>query len=834
MKNLLEFVSKGRSNDFVENVNKTLAKKLLRAISEQASDVARQTYGTLEEYYGGDEQPDYVNNEDNAYATFFANALKKFGVQGPEDFKDDVTKQRFFDYVDHNWRAQDSVQSPIQGANGGGMENGTQTQLPAPAALPQAPAAPTTQPSPTTAQGNDPSLATMAPAGPTTNQISPMGTQGSDPTLNGAQNQQTFGGQGPVGGAPTPPAGAPGAQGNACPYCKGSGLAACPTCGRAHGLENQQQGGGMGGDEIGDNDDDIQSRLHIGPEGSDDDFAETGEEGGDEGLEGGEQDPNGENIDGGMDDGMGQDPNADPNAMGGDEEGMEGDEMGQDPNADPNAMGDDQQQVPGAPGEEEDVDDPFDDEDAFTIDASDFDGAGGNGGDEEGMEGDDEGEVDENGNPIEGDDEDLGDENGLDSEGGDDQQGGFGGNEEGDEDEDQDVDGQDDGEESFGGDAGQDEGDGDEEEDEDPDLEVGDDDTADEDDDEEAGPPRKVVGEALKHRSYSRKERKQDGKKPERAAGKKEAKLAEDFGFGLDNAEDDVFLAEALMMQAQAAPVDPGLNKIISYVQQQLSKIKKLRNTMLMQLRRQRAVIKKDPAIDGEEKMAAMKQLAQMAKDNRKFFKTQAKLVKAMFTGKLAGEDVEAPEGDEGMDQGQEGMDQGQAPQQGGFPPKKQGGFPPAGDDEEGGEELEDGDEDMGAEEGDEGGEEQGGFPPKKKTPFPPKKKAGFPPAAQGDDEGDDEEPEESDDNEEVEEAEQMPTFDALKREREKKFGQARTMPNFAKLKQQKGVTENEGSMAAIESKIKMLHMQIKSQGDPGGRRRAALKSLEGQLKTRR
>ena len=717
MKNLLEFVSKGRSNDFVENVNKTLAKKLFLAISEQASVVAREAYGTLEEYFGGDEQPDYVNREDNSYAVFFANALKKFGVNGPEDFRDDVTKQRFFDYVDHNWRAQDSVQTPLQGANGGNVEQGTQTQLPAPAAPPQAPTAPTQGPTPTTAQGNDPSLATMAPAGPSMNQTAPMSQAGSDPALNGAQNAQ----QG-MGGMPDP------AQ-QACPYCKGSGKAACPTCGRPHGLDNQQ--GGMGGDQ--------DPNLEIGPEGddsevqgelgnqlggpSDDEGDDTEMSAGAEDLEGGEQDPNGENIDGGMgDDGM----------------GMEGgDEMGQDPNADPNAMGgDDEQQVPGAPGQEEDVDDPFDDEDAYTIDASDFDGAGG-GGDEMGG-GEEEAEVDEDGNPIDngmgGDEED----DALDAEGGGEEEGGFpqqaGGDEEGDE--------------------------------EDPDLEVGDEDTADEEgDDEDQGgfPPKKkaggdesdeedegqdeagdeeedapVMGEALKHRSWSRKERKADSKKPVRAAGKKEARLAEDFGFGLDDAEDDVWLTEALMMQQQAAPVDPGLNKIIGYVQQQLSKIKKLRNTMLMQLRRQRAVIKKDPALGPEEKMEAMKQLATMAKDNRSFFKQQAKLTKAMFTGQLSGGGMEGDE-DEDM-QGQEGMDDGQEMS----PDGQDQGFPPQSGDEEGAEDMggdEEGMEDTGDDEG------QGGFPPKKKSPFPPKKKAGgFPPAAADDDEGGDEENVDTDD----------------------------------------------------------------------------------------
>ena len=757
-KSIVGLIAENQSSRVVSIVEKTLAKKLLEAIAEQKSEVARQAYGTLEEYFGGDEQPDYVNQEDNAYAVFFANALKKFGVNGPEDFRDDVTKQRFFDYVDHNWRAQDSVQTPLQGAQGGSMELGTQTQLPAPATPPMAPTAPGTSATPTTAQGNDPSLATMAPAGPSINKTSPLDQSGQDPTLNGAQNAGPMGspagapaggGADQYGGAGAP--GAPAQDMNVCPYCKGSGKAACPTCGRPHGLDAQQGAA-----------DEQDPDLEIGPEGSDsevDPLAADDEIAGGEGdgLEGGEQDPNGEMIDGGM-----------------------GDEMGGDEEGDPMAGGDEQQG--GMPGEEEDVDDPFDDEDAYTIDASDFDGAGG--GDEDVDSGNgDEGE-DGFGGGIGGDEDQTGDEGDEDESG----NGGFG-----DEDQDQEDLGDDDEDEDADLDNGGDEEDDDggfpqKGGDEDPDLEVGDDDDSDEDEDDdtdqdESGNDEEdapVFGEALKHRSWSRKERKADSKKPVRAEGKKQARLAEDFGLGLDDAEDAVWLNEAaLMMQAQPQPVDPGLNKIISYVQNQLSRIKKLRNSMLMQLRRERAVIKKDPALGPEEKMEAMKQLASMAKDNRKFFKTQAKLVKAMFTGKLSGGgmddggDEEMPDEMGGQDQG---MDQDQDQDQG-FPPQKKGGFPPAGDDGDDEEDpnLEVGDEDQGDDDMDGGGDDDESqapsFPPKKdKGGFPPKKKAAFPPAADDDggDEGDDDDVEEAEDFSKVR---RMPTFDELKK---KKFGQAR------------------------------------------------------------
>jgi hypothetical protein len=789
-KNIVELISNGQSIHAVKNVERTLAKKLLNAIAEQKTQVARDAYGTLDEFYGGDEPPDYVNNSDNAYAAFFANALKKFGVNGPEDFQDDVTKQRFFDYVDHNWRAQDSVQMPIQGANGGSIEQGTQTALPSPATPPMAPTAPTGG-SPTTAQGNDPSLATMAPAGPSIDKTAPLDQSGQDQTLNGIQNAQSGEGGDQYGGDPLAQDDSMGdeggmdqgmddgtggmsqgmgagngemAGGGSCPMCKGTGKAACPTCGRPH-----EMGGGAPGAMGGlDQDPD----LEIGPE---DDGS---------GMMGGDDE---DGMQGDQFGGDGQDGLAgDSHGLEGGDEGMLGDEGGDQmgANGDPTAQS----------GDEEETDDPFDDEDAYTIDQNDFAPQGGEGGG-----GNEDGFAPEGGAEDEGGADQFG-EGGFEGEddGSDEGDQGFG---TGDPDADIDNEASEEGDDEFGGGdpatgAGQEadlEGD-----DQDPDLEIGDgsededqgddfsdegddgdeddeqddEDAADQDDDAEV-PKKKAFGEALKHRSWSRKERKADSKKPNRAAGKKEAKLAEDFGFGLDDAEDDVFLAEALMMQQKAPEPDPGLGKLINYVQQQLSRIKKMRNTMLMQLRRQRAVIKKDPALDNEAKMDAMKQLAQMAKDNRKFFKGQAKLVKAMFTGNLSGGgsgmegDEEAPEGmdqDQGMDQGaDQGQDQGFPPEAGGdegdmqgddmqgddegmdadddaemddqvapsapagFPAKKKAAFPPKADDggDDADPDLEIGDEDAG----DEGDDEEAAPAPAAKKPFPPKAGAAKPAA---------------------------------------------------------------------------------------------------------
>jgi hypothetical protein len=71
-KSIVGLVAEQEPRKVVSLVEKTLAKKLRKAISEQASVVAKKTYGTLKEYYGGDEQPDYYNRDDNSYAAFFA------------------------------------------------------------------------------------------------------------------------------------------------------------------------------------------------------------------------------------------------------------------------------------------------------------------------------------------------------------------------------------------------------------------------------------------------------------------------------------------------------------------------------------------------------------------------------------------------------------------------------------------------------------------------------------------------------------------------------------------------------------------------------------------
>lgn len=44
--------------------------------------------------------------EETEYQKFFKSALKKYGVESPEDLDDDKKKE-FFDYVDANWEAEE-------------------------------------------------------------------------------------------------------------------------------------------------------------------------------------------------------------------------------------------------------------------------------------------------------------------------------------------------------------------------------------------------------------------------------------------------------------------------------------------------------------------------------------------------------------------------------------------------------------------------------------------------------------------------------------------------------------------------------------------------------
>src|ERR1700722_18736799 len=95
-KSIVELISREKSVEAISIVEQTLGKKLLNAISMHRTTVAKETYGCLGECFGADETPEFMEPADNAYQMFYMNALKKFGVNGPQDFKDENTKQQFF------------------------------------------------------------------------------------------------------------------------------------------------------------------------------------------------------------------------------------------------------------------------------------------------------------------------------------------------------------------------------------------------------------------------------------------------------------------------------------------------------------------------------------------------------------------------------------------------------------------------------------------------------------------------------------------------------------------------------------------------------------------
>jgi hypothetical protein len=57
---------------------------------------------TLGRYY----KMNSVVTEGDEYQKFFMNAMKKFNVKSPADFKDENKKKQFFDYIDKNYKAK--------------------------------------------------------------------------------------------------------------------------------------------------------------------------------------------------------------------------------------------------------------------------------------------------------------------------------------------------------------------------------------------------------------------------------------------------------------------------------------------------------------------------------------------------------------------------------------------------------------------------------------------------------------------------------------------------------------------------------------------------------
>ena len=75
--------------------------------SEDIQAPPSQTEATSEEEEEEEVEETYEDEEEPAdYDEFFQAALKKFGVESPEDFKSDEDKKEFFNYIEKNWKGE--------------------------------------------------------------------------------------------------------------------------------------------------------------------------------------------------------------------------------------------------------------------------------------------------------------------------------------------------------------------------------------------------------------------------------------------------------------------------------------------------------------------------------------------------------------------------------------------------------------------------------------------------------------------------------------------------------------------------------------------------------
>jgi len=77
-------------------------------ILQNRLDSSYDTIGeVLSKYFEINERiDDQLKEEDSAYQEFFKQALAKFKVSSPNDFKSDEAKKKFFDYVDQNYKSK--------------------------------------------------------------------------------------------------------------------------------------------------------------------------------------------------------------------------------------------------------------------------------------------------------------------------------------------------------------------------------------------------------------------------------------------------------------------------------------------------------------------------------------------------------------------------------------------------------------------------------------------------------------------------------------------------------------------------------------------------------
>jgi hypothetical protein len=101
---LLTRIKQNNPGAAVELVENYLKEKALGRIDQHKKIISGDVYGRLMEFVSGEEQPVYMNPNDNAYIEFFKAALAKFGIDNPKSLTDQQSKKNFFDYVDKGWQ----------------------------------------------------------------------------------------------------------------------------------------------------------------------------------------------------------------------------------------------------------------------------------------------------------------------------------------------------------------------------------------------------------------------------------------------------------------------------------------------------------------------------------------------------------------------------------------------------------------------------------------------------------------------------------------------------------------------------------------------------------
>jgi|1_EtaG_2_1085319.scaffolds.fasta_scaffold04197_2 hypothetical protein len=100
---IIENILSGNMVDAVDQTNYALYEKVYERIHELKLSTAASLYNSNNNHYM-DEIDEDGDNDGAEYKKFFQLALKKFGVNNPDDLDDDQ-KKKFFNYIDNNWKS---------------------------------------------------------------------------------------------------------------------------------------------------------------------------------------------------------------------------------------------------------------------------------------------------------------------------------------------------------------------------------------------------------------------------------------------------------------------------------------------------------------------------------------------------------------------------------------------------------------------------------------------------------------------------------------------------------------------------------------------------------